>query len=207
MMPARLTFWFELASTYSYLSAMRINAMAAERGVEVTWRPFPLGPIFAAQGWANSPFMIYPAKGKNMWRDMQRLCEARGLPLISTDQVKGFPQNSIRAMRVAIAALETDKGHAFVQALYQAQFGRAEDIAQPETIRAALADSGLPQDLIEAAEDPAYKDKLKANSAAAIAAGIYGAPSFTVGDELFWGDDRLEQALDWAVQTEKGAIS
>lgn len=197
-MAGRLTFWFELASTYSYLSAMRIDAMAAERGVKVDWRPFPLGPIFAAQGWSNSPFNIYPAKGRNMWRDMQRLCADRGLPLISADQVEGFPQNTIRAMRVSIAALERDQGRGFVQALYRAQFGYGENLAEISTIEAALASVGLPADLALAAEDQTYKDALKANSAAAIQAGIYGAPSFTVGDELFWGDDRLEQALNWA---------
>jgi 2-hydroxychromene-2-carboxylate isomerase len=197
---SKLTFWFELASTYSYLSAMRIDAMAGEKGVEVDWRPFPLGPIFAAQGWTNSPFNIYPVKGRYMWRDMERLCAERGLPLISADQVEGFPQNTIRAARVAIAALETDKGRDFVRALYTAQFGRGEDVAQPETIAAALAEVGLPGDLITAAEDPVYKDALKANSAASVEAGLFGAPSFTVKDEVFWGDDRLEAALDWAMK-------
>lgn len=206
-MPGRLTFWFELASTYSYLSAMRIESMAAERGVEVDWRPFPLGPIFAAQGWTNSPFAIYPAKGVNMWRDMQRLCAARDLPFIDTPEGKTFPQNSIRAMRVAIAALETGKGQAFIRALYTAQFGQGHDIAEPATIAAALGIADLPEDLMQAADDPTYKAALKANSVAAQEAGIYGAPSFTVGSELFWGDDRLEYALDWAVKDGESGLT
>ena len=202
-MPARLTFWFELASSYSYLSAMRIDPMAEARGVAVEWRPFPLGPIFGAQGWDNSPFNIYPVKGRYMWRDMERLCDARGLPFLPIDDARNFPQNSIRALRVSLAALETEKGRDFVRALYLAQFGDGQDITEAGTIRAALAKSGLPEELAEAADDPAYKDALKANSAASIAAGLFGAPSFTVGQEVFWGDDRLEDALDWAAKAQE----
>ncbi len=77
---SRLEFWYEFASTYSYLSAMRIEALAASAGVEIVWKPLLLGPIFRAQGWDNSPFNIYPAKGKYMVRDMERLAAARGLP-------------------------------------------------------------------------------------------------------------------------------
>ncbi|MDJ0994123.1 MAG: 2-hydroxychromene-2-carboxylate isomerase [Dinoroseobacter sp.] len=195
-MAAKLTFWFELASTYSYLSAMRIDALAETAGVEVTWRPVPLGPIFGAQGWTTSPFNIYEAKGAYMWRDMDRLCAARGLTFRKPDP---FPQNSIRAARVALAALETSHGPAFVRALYLAQFTQGKDIADPATIEEALRSAHLPASLAEAADDPTYKDALKAASAESIQKGLFGAPSFTVGDELFWGDDRLEDALNWAV--------
>ncbi|WP_424931490.1 2-hydroxychromene-2-carboxylate isomerase [Amaricoccus macauensis] len=197
-MPLPLTFWFEFASTYSYLSAMRVNAMAAVAGVSVTWRPVPLGPIFAAQGWSDSPFNIYPAKGAYMWRDMERRSKARGLPLRKPDP---FPQNSVYTARVALAALETPQGPAFCQAIYTAQFAEGRNIADPETIRAALTEAGLPETLAQAADDPARKAELKANSAEAMALGLFGAPSYTVGRELFWGDDRLEDALEWARST------
>lgn len=194
-MAGKLTFWFELASTYSYLSAMRIDAMAETAGVEVTWRPVPLGPIFGAQGWTTSPFEIYPAKGRYMWRDMERLCTARGLPFAKPDL---FPQNSIHAARVALAALETPQGRAFCKALYTAQFARGANIAERVTLEAALRDVGLPVEMVEAAADPARKAELKACSNAAAKLGLFGAPSFTVGDELYWGDDRLAEALDFA---------
>ncbi len=71
-MKRSLTFWYEFASTYSWLAAERIEALAVQAGVEVAWRPFLLGPIFAAQGWTSSPFNLFPAKGRNMWRDMER---------------------------------------------------------------------------------------------------------------------------------------
>lgn len=190
-----LVFWFELASTYSYLTAMRIDAMAEEAGVEVVWRPVPLGPIFAAQGWTTSPFNLYPAKGAYMWRDMDRLCAERGLPL---QRPQVFPQNSIRAARVALAALETEQGTDFVRALYTAQFAKGADIGGDDTIAHALAEVGLPTDLCAAADDPRFKAALKANSEEAAERGLFGAPSFTVGSEVFWGDDRLEAALRWA---------
>ena len=88
----KLTFWFEFASTYSYLSAMRIEELAAKAGVEIVWKPFLLGPIFKAQGWDTSPFNLYPAKGKYMVRDMERIAEARGLKFRLPDP---FPQNGL----------------------------------------------------------------------------------------------------------------
>ncbi len=78
---ARVDFWYEFASTYSYPAAMRIEALAATRGATVAWRPFLLGPLFAEQGWRDSPFNIYPAKGRYMWRDLQRICDALWAPL------------------------------------------------------------------------------------------------------------------------------
>ncbi|MEM9127969.1 MAG: DsbA family protein, partial [Pseudomonadota bacterium] len=98
-MAATVQFWFEYASTYSFLSAMRIAETAAQRNVDVEWCPFLLGPIFAEQGWTTSPFNIYPAKGRYMWRDMQRICAARNLPLQKPDP---FPQNSLIVARLAL---------------------------------------------------------------------------------------------------------
>lgn len=194
-MARKLTFWFEFASTYSYLSAMRIDDLAEAAGVDISWRPVPLGPIFSAQGWTTSPFTIYPAKGRYMWRDMDRLCAARGLPFLKPDT---FPQNSIHGARVALAALETDRGPAFCKAVYTAQFAHGQNIADVKTLAAALASVGLPTGMVEAARDPVRKEELKACSADAAKLGLFGAPSFTVGGEVFWGDDRLEDALDWA---------
>ncbi len=199
-MTKTLTFWFDPASTYSYLSALRLPGLAAERGVDVIWQPFLLGPIFVAQGWTSSPFNIYPRKGAYMWRDLQRQAQAQGLPLVRPDT---FPQNSLMAARVALAALAVDpqdKGPAFCQALYAAQFGQGGDITDPQTLRDALEQAGLDPDLTGRAGDPDVKQALKDAGQRANDLGLFGAPSFTVGTELFWGDDRLEQALDWAAR-------
>ena len=194
-MGGKITFWFEFASTYSYLSAMRIGGAAAARGIDVTWKPFLLGPIFAAQGWTTSPFNLFPAKGRYMWRDMARICAARGLPF---QRPAPFPQNGLKAARLALAAEEHGKTEPFAQAVFQAQFGDGADISDKAVLRDCLLKAGLEQGLIERAGSPQVKSALKEQTEQAIAAGIFGAPSFTCGPELFWGDDRLEQALDFA---------
>ncbi|MBY6056296.1 2-hydroxychromene-2-carboxylate isomerase [Leisingera daeponensis] len=194
-MTGRITFWFDFASTYSYLSVMRIGGMAAARGISVSWKPFLLGPVFAAQGWNTSPFNLFPAKGRYMWRDLERICAARGLSFCRLDS---FPQNGLLAARLALAAAEEDRIAAFTQAVFQAQFGQGADIADERVLQGCLRVSGLAPGLVQRALDPAIKSALRAQTDEAIAMGIFGAPSFTSGAELFWGDDRLEQALDHA---------
>lgn len=188
----RLAFWFEFASTYSYLSAMRIDAVAASAGVAVDWRPFLLGPIFAEQGWATSPFNLYPAKGRYMWRDMSRRAAALGLGF---RRPTPFPQNSVLAARTAQLALQAPEGPDFCRAVFKAQFAGGLSIADPAVLRTALADAGLPPNLVDRAGDPAVKQGLRDAVDEARRLGIFGAPSFVVGDELFWGDDRLEDAI------------
>jgi 2-hydroxychromene-2-carboxylate isomerase len=195
MTKPHMEFWFDFASTYSYLSAMRLAPLARAAGVDVTWRPFLLGPIFAAQGWNTSPFVVYPAKGRYMWRDMTRRTQTLGLPLQKPDNL---PQNSVLAARVAQLALGTPEGPAFCQSVYTAEFGHGRDIADHDVIRSCLEQSGLPRDLIKAALSDDNKRMLRHTVEEAMARGIFGAPTFAIGPELFWGDDRLEQALDWA---------
>ncbi|TMV13428.1 2-hydroxychromene-2-carboxylate isomerase [Arenibacterium halophilum] len=189
-----LHFWFEFASTYSYLSAMRVEKMAEDAGVDLEWHPFWLGPIFHAQGWTSSPFNLYPVKGAYMWRDMARLCADRGLPLVQPDP---FPQNGVLAARVALLALAQDaaKGAAYVTSVYRAEFGEGRQISDPELIAELLAQSGLPADLIEQAGGDAAKQALKDKVAEAMDLGLFGAPSFIAKGEVFWGDDRLENAI------------
>ena len=105
-----LDFWFDFASTYSYLAVGRIGPVAAEAGVEVRFRPFLLGPIFKAQGWDTSPFNLYSAKGHNMWRDLERLSEDFGLPFRRPEP---FPQNSLLPARVALVGLQQGWGERF----------------------------------------------------------------------------------------------
>ncbi len=193
----RLDFWYEFASTYSYLAAMRIEAAAADAGVEIGWRPFLLGPIFAAQGWSTSPFNIYPAKGRNMWRDMERQCEKRGLGLVRPET---FPQNGLQAARLALIGNDDGWCPEFSRRVYVAEFGDGRNIADVDVLTEILREIGLDADAIWArAQSPENKARLKVETEAAIALGIYGAPSFVTADgELFWGNDRLEDALDWA---------
>ncbi len=202
-MPKPVTFWFEFASTYSYLAAMRVDAEAKTRAVEVIWKPFLLGPIFAAQGWNTSPFAIYPAKGENMWRDMQRLTDKYGLGFSrpAADDPRAFPQHSVLAARAAIVALHEPWGQDFCRSVYVAQFAEGRDISDPVLLGDLIdAAGGASQTVLFGAHARHTKDQLRKHVEDAMALGIYGAPSFTVDGELFWGNDRLEDALDWALR-------
>ena len=194
----RLDFWLDFASTYSYPAAMRIEPLARERGVAMRWRPFLLGPIFATQGWKDSPFNLYPVKGKHMWRDMQRTCARLGLPL---KRPEPFPQNSLHAARVALALDEAARPD-FCRAVYRAQFGEGRNIAERATLADILQTLGHhPASVLEPAAEAPIKARLKLETETAQRAGVFGAPSFIAEDgELFWGNDRLEEALVWAVE-------
>lgn len=188
--------WYEFASTYSYPAAMRVAALAEARNVSLVWRPFLLGPIFAAHGWRDSPFNIYPSKGRYMWRDMERLCGALGLPLTRPEP---FPQSSLLAARVALA-LEGAERENFSRRVYAAEFGEGLPISDRATIAALLGRLGVdPDATMQRAESDPNKALLKAECARAAEIGVIGAPCLVTDDgEVFWGNDRLEQGLDWA---------
>jgi 2-hydroxychromene-2-carboxylate isomerase len=192
-----LDFWFDFASIYSYPAAMRIRPLAAQAGVEVRFRPFLLGPIFKAQGWTTSPFNLYPEKGRHMWRDLERLCAELGLPFRRPDP---FPQNSLLAARVALAGLDHDWGEDFCRAVFRAQFGDGRRIDDAQTIGDVLVELKVDTGpVLAAAQSDEVKARLRSETEEAQRLGLFGAPSFVTTDgELFWGNDRLEQALRWA---------
>lgn len=195
----KLEFWYDFASTYSYLSAMRIEPLAATSGIDIVWRPFILGPIFKAQGWTSSPFNIYPAKGRYMVRDLERVAAARGLPFAMPAQ---FPASSLLACRVALVGEPQGWTPHFSKSVYTAQFAHRLDIGDPQTLTDILDCLGVDSSAIiaQAGAQP-VKDALRHRTAQAEQHGIFGAPSFVTPDgELFWGDDRLEQALTWVVR-------
>ena len=194
----KVEFFYESASTYSYPAAMRVSRLADAAGVDVQWRPFLLGPIFGAQGWNDSPFNIYPAKGQYMWRDMARICKADGLELKTPVR---FPQNGLKAARLALLGADEGWAPAFTRAVYLSNFAEQEDISDDGVLAAILkALSFDPAETVARANTPEHKARLKAQTEEAIARGVFGSPSFLVGDELFWGNDRLEDALDWAAR-------
>lgn len=199
MTPPVLDFWFDFASTYSYPAAMRLRALADEAGLAVRFRPFLLGPIFKAQGWDTSPFNLYRAKGRYMWRDLERLCASLGLPF---RRPEAFPQNGLLAARLALVGLREGWGEEFCVGVFRAQFGEGRPIGDPETLAAILADLHVPSDAaLAAAQSDDTKARLRAETDEAERRGIFGAPTFTTPDgELFWGNDRLEQALEWTRQ-------
>jgi 2-hydroxychromene-2-carboxylate isomerase len=193
----KLEFWYDFASTYSYLTAMRIDDLAASANVEIVYRPFLLGPIFQAQGLTTSPFALNPAKGRYMARDIERTATARGLAFHVPEP---FPAHSLLAARLGIVAEEGGWIGTFTRAVFIAEFSDHADIAAPATLARIVTDLGENAErALATANSDTVKSALRARTENAAAKGIFGAPTFTTDDgELFWGDDRLEPALAWA---------
>ncbi len=194
-MPLKFEFWYDFASTYSYISAFRIEAPALDAGIEVEWKPFLLGPIFKSQGWDTSPFNIYAAKGRYMWRDVERLCDKYRIPFNKPSQ---FPRNSVLASRIALFGEHQDWGREFSKLVYRFNFAEDKDISDEGVISTILDSIGQdPARIIAGSASGENKNKLRKQTEEAVGKGIFGAPAFMIGDELFWGNDRLEDALDW----------
>ena len=190
-------FWYELGSSYSYPAAMRIEELATAADIAVRWRPFLLGAVFKAQGWPDSPFNLLPVKGRYMWRDLERICAGLSLPF---RRPTPFPQHTVMAARIALIGHEEGWGIAFSKAAYRAEFGDGHDIGDRAVLAGVVKGLGLmPAEIFSRAEAPETKARLRAETDEAQRLGIFGAPTFITADgELFWGNDRLEQALQWA---------
>jgi 2-hydroxychromene-2-carboxylate isomerase len=198
-----LEFWYEFASTYSYPAAWRVDRLAAAQGVKVVWRPLFLGPLFhKQQGLTDTPFNVVEEKGRYMWRDMERVCQAEMLPFRRPSQ---FPRRSLLALRLALVGARRGWIADFSRGVYAANFGQDRDIGDPavlaQIVRQVGGDAVADFALADSAE---IKAELRANGEEAEAKGLFGAPSFLCpqgvggGYELFWGNDRLEQAIAWA---------
>ena len=191
-------FWYEFASPYSYLAAGRIERLVAGRPIDLLWRPFLLGPIFKARSHDPSPFQNpTPAQRRYRWRDVQRLAAAEGMALRLPST---YPRNGLAAARAALIAIDEGWGPAFTRAVYEANFAEDRDIASPAVIGDVIRALGRDAEgVLDRAASPANKARLIARGEEAVARGIFGAPSFLIGEELFWGNDRLDQAIAWAL--------
>ncbi|MEI7013220.1 2-hydroxychromene-2-carboxylate isomerase [Leptospira licerasiae] len=190
-----LSFWFEFASTYSYLTAGRIRSLAEKEGIRIEWKPFLLGPIFKDQGMSDSPFNLYPTKGKYMWKDLERRSAKYGLPFRKPDI---FPQNGLKAARITIANLDKPWVYDFILETYKVEFSKKQDISESFVLFQILRSLGkTPESIIASSESDENKNKLRENTEQARKLGIFGAPSFIANGELFWGDDRLEDAIEF----------
>ena len=194
MPPAPLEFWYEFASPYSYIAAMRIDATSQKHGVDVHWRPFLLGPVFRRLGFEDSPFNEQPLKRDYMWRDVQRCCECEGLPFV---RPKPFPGHSLNAARVALLGLKKGWCVEFSKAVYDAHFGQGKNLTDAGLLKTLSAEvSGEDGEQIwSEAMGPDNKAQLRSQTEHASNLGVFGAPTFIRNGELFWGNDRLELAL------------
>jgi 2-hydroxychromene-2-carboxylate isomerase len=193
-----LEFWFEFGSNYSYLSVMRIEAEAERHGVRIVWKPFLLGPIFRALGMENSPFVLQKAKGDYVWQDMVRLCRKYGLPWVKPSV---FPRLGILPLRVALLGVEQPWIGAFCRQVMQLNFALDQDINEPDSLARLLTELGLPASaILRRAQTEPIKSQLREQTEQARMRGIFGAPTFFVGTEMFWGNDRLDDALLFAAE-------
>jgi 2-hydroxychromene-2-carboxylate isomerase len=188
-----IEFWFEFASNYSYLSVMRIEDAARQGGVRIIWKPFLLGPIFRDLGFSTSPFLLQEEKGAHMWQDMVRLCRKYGL---RWTKPSAFPRLSVLPARVALLGAEEPWIGTFCRQVMELNFVHDEDINKADRLAPILTELNLPADeILKQARSDSAKTRLREQTDEARRRGIFGAPTFFVGTEMFWGNDRLDDAL------------
>ncbi len=185
-MSKTIEFFWDAASSYTYLASTRIETLAQRCEAQLVWKPFLLGKVFEATG--NSPPVSVPAKGKHLFEDMRRWARHYGIPF---QFPKVFPVNSVAALRIA-CALPPAQHAGWAKAVLHRYWGLGEDISQPDVLKSVALELKLDgEKLLAATQTQAVKDQLRANTDEAVKRGVFGAPAFFVGDQLFWGNDRL----------------
>ncbi len=192
---APIDFFFYYGSTYSYLTVMRVEEVAARAGAEVRWRPFNVRAIMIEQD--NIPFRTKPVKLAYMWRDLERRAKRYG---IDWRAVPPYPiDQELLTNRVGLVAAEEGWCPDYTRAAYRAWFLDGQSLGEAGTIEPILAALGQdPARAIAAADSDRIRAKLESETQRARDLGIFGSPTFVTGGEIFWGDDRLEDALAWA---------
>lgn len=191
-----IEFWFEFGSNYSYPSVMRIEAAAARHQVAVAWKPFMLGPIFKSFGWDNSPFVLQKEKGAYIWQDMLRECQKYGIPWRKPTT---FPRLAVLPIRVALIGADRPWMGGFCKKMMLKNFALDQDINSSQAVAEVLTDLDLDAAaIIEEAQAERNKARLRGQIETARSKGIFGAPTFFVRGEMFWGNDRLDDALAFA---------
>ena len=189
-MPKTVEFLFDVGSPYTWLAYHQLPKIAHAQAAEIVWTPVLLGGIFQATG-NKSPAEV-PAKGRYLDVDLQRWARAYGVGIKMNPD---FPINTLPLMRGAVAMQmrSDDEFHRYLRAIFSAMFERPRNLNLPAEIGSVLAGAGFdPVEFMALINDQSVKDRLKANTTGAVARGAFGAPTFYVGEEMFWGQDRLE---------------
>ena len=190
--------FYEFGSSYSYPAVMTAEKAASARGLSLVFRPFLLGPLFAAQGYTQPPIIQFSTKGAYTWRDLERCCARLGLPW---KKPTVFPRRGVLPARIALLGVDEGWGNEFTRRIYQLNFVEDVEIDDEPRVRGILEALALnADDVLERATSPENRARLKGQTERAAELGIFGAPTFVVGNELFWGHDRMDQALDWAAE-------
>jgi 2-hydroxychromene-2-carboxylate isomerase len=193
-MAASIEFWFDLGSPAAYLAWKRLPTFLARTGASVVHKPMLLGGVFKATG--NASPVTIPAKGKWLLADLARTARKDGVPL---GYPPGFPVNTLALMRAAIGLQmrRPERFAPFVDAMYDAIFGAPRDLRDEKVVAEALAAAGFaPAEILALAGDPEVKQALIRNTEEAVARGVFGAPTFFVGNEMFWGQDRMDAVAE-----------
>lgn len=192
MMSKSVEFFFDFGSPASYLAWTQLPRIAAETGATIVWRPMLLGGVLKATG-NQSPVAI-PAKGRYMLQDFARFARRYGVPMTFNPH---FPINTLPLMRGATAYLDTPLFQPYLTAVFEAMWQQQKNLGQPEVIAEALATAGFDlEDFQRRIEDGAVKERLKATTEEAVRRGAFGAPTFFVGDEMYFGQDRLDFVVE-----------
>jgi len=189
-MARQFEFWFDLGSPAAYLAWKRLPKFLARTGATVVYRPMLLGGVFKAQG--NASPVTIPAKGKWLYGDLARFARRDGVPLVYPP---AFPINTLALMRGAtgLQMRNPERFVPYVEAMFDAIFGQARDLRDDKVVAEVLAKAGFdPAGIMALAADPEVKQALIRNTEEAVARGVFGAPTFFVGDDMFWGQDRMD---------------
>jgi len=190
-----IDFWFTMGSTYTYLSVMRLAEVERAQGVRFRWRPFNLRAILAEMN--HVPFADKPAKLAYMWRDLERRAQLHGIPARLPAPYPA-PDSNL-ANQVALLGMDEGWGETFVRASYRRWMQEGQPNGSEPNLSASLGEAGQePAPVIARGRAPAMERRLADETDAARALGLFGSPIFVVGRELFWGDDRLEDAVAWS---------
>ncbi len=189
-MTRTVDFLFDFGSPAAYLAWTQLPRLAKDTGAVVNAQPMLLGGVFQATG--NRAPITVPLKGSYLFKDMNRFARSYGVPLVMNPH---FPINTITLMRIDVGML--DAGHAQLQtyrdAVFRAIWAEQRNMGDPDTVAEVLAAAGLDAPkLLAMAADPQVKEGLKTRTQQAVERGVFGAPTFFVGDEMFWGQDRLD---------------
>ena len=188
-MAKTVEFYFDFGSPYSYLAYRALPGIAATHGAQIVWRPMLLGGVFKASG-NHSPIEI-PAKSKWLRQDLQRWAQRYS---VAFNHNPYFPVNTLTLMRGAAGMqMRGPLFHKYVEAMFHAMWGEPRNLGDPQQLAAVLGQAGIDAaDFNSMVNDPAVKEQLKKTTDEAVARGVFGAPTFFVGEEMFWGQDRLE---------------
>jgi 2-hydroxychromene-2-carboxylate isomerase len=185
-----LTFYFDLGSPYAYLASERVEELA---GGPVAWQPVLLGGLFKLTGRSSWALEDYRRRQRGM-AEIERRVRDYGLPAMRWPDP--WPSNYLLAMRACVVAFAAGRGREFIRAAYRGAFQRGEELGIPAHVWKAARAAGLEPDAVQAAvAAPETKRALRDATEAAHARGVFGVPTLAVGQELFWGDDRLEAAI------------